>query len=93
MELEALLRQVQTTFEAYVKLNKRIPPEMLASVATIDDPGRLADTIVAHLSLKLAGQAVDPGDGLAARRGSRSSSSSCRGRSRSCRWSARSAPA
>ena len=53
VELEALLRQVQTTFEAYVKLNKRIPPEMLASVATIDDPGRLADTIVAHLSLKL----------------------------------------
>ena len=53
VELEALLRQVQTTFEAYVKFNKRIPPEMLASVATIDDPGRLADTIVAHLSLKL----------------------------------------
>jgi ATP-dependent Lon protease len=53
VELEALIRQVQTTFEAYVKLNKRIPPEMLASVSTIDDPGRLADTIVAHLSLKL----------------------------------------
>ncbi|HET8722812.1 MAG TPA: LON peptidase substrate-binding domain-containing protein, partial [Anaeromyxobacteraceae bacterium] len=53
VELEALLRQVQTTFEAYVKLNKRIPPEMLASVATIEEPGRLADTIVAHLSLKL----------------------------------------
>jgi ATP-dependent Lon protease len=52
VELEALLRQVQTTFEAYVKLNKRIPPEMLNSVATIEDPGRLADTIVAHLSLK-----------------------------------------
>src|SRR5205085_1646811 len=42
-----------STFEAYVKLNKRIPPEMLMSVATIDDPARLADTIVAHLSLKL----------------------------------------
>jgi len=53
VELEAIIRQVQTTFEAYVKLNKRIPPEMLASVSTIDDPGRLADTIVAHLSLKL----------------------------------------
>ena len=53
VELEALLRQVHTTFEAYVKLNKRIPPEMLASVATIEEPGRLADTIVAHLSLKL----------------------------------------
>jgi len=53
VELEALIRQVQSTFEAYVKLNKRIPPEMLNSVATIEEPGRLADTIVAHLSLKL----------------------------------------
>ena len=53
VELEALIRQVQSTFEAYVKLNKRIPPEMLSSVSTIEDPARLADTIVAHLSLKL----------------------------------------
>jgi ATP-dependent Lon protease len=37
-----------------VKLNKRIPPEMLMSVQTIDEPARLADTIVAHLNLKLA---------------------------------------
>ena len=41
------------SFEAFVKLNKRIPPEMLMQVASIDDPARLADTIVAHLSLKL----------------------------------------
>ena len=53
VELEALVRSVQSTFEAYVKLNKRIPPEMLMSVAAIDDPSRLADTIVAHLNLKL----------------------------------------
>ena len=53
VELEALVRSVHATFESYVKLNKRIPPEMLMSVATIDDPARLADTIVAHLSLKL----------------------------------------
>ncbi len=53
VELEALMRSVQSTFEAYVKLNKRIPPEMLTSVSAIDDPARLADTIVAHLSLKL----------------------------------------
>jgi ATP-dependent Lon protease len=53
VELEALVRSVHTTFEAYVKLNKRIPPEMLMSVAAIDDPSRLADTIVAHLNLKL----------------------------------------
>ncbi len=51
--LEALMRSVHSTFETYVKLNKKIPPEMLMSVASIDDPARLADTIVAHLSLKL----------------------------------------
>ena len=49
-ELEALVRSVQSTFESYVKLNKRIPPEMLVSVQTIEDPSRLADTIVVHLS-------------------------------------------
>src|SRR3989338_2405366 len=53
IEVEALMRSIKTTFETYVKLNKRIPPEMLASVAVIDDPARLADTIVAHLHLKL----------------------------------------
>jgi ATP-dependent Lon protease len=53
IEVEALMRGIKVSFENYVKLNKRIPPEMLASVATIDDPSRLADTIVAHLSLKL----------------------------------------
>ena len=53
VEIEALVRTVHGVFEAYVKLNKRIPPEMLMSLATIDDPARLADTIVAHLSLKL----------------------------------------
>ncbi len=52
-ELQALMRSVQTVFENYVKLNKRIPPEMLVSVQTIDEPSRLADTIVAHVSLKL----------------------------------------
>jgi ATP-dependent Lon protease len=53
IEIEALMRSIHATFETYVKLNKRIPPEMLISVQTIDDPARLADTIVAHLSLKL----------------------------------------
>ena len=52
-ELGSLMQTVRTTFENYVKLNKRIPPELLASVASIDDPARLADTIAAHLSLKL----------------------------------------
>ncbi|MHB8873258.1 MAG: endopeptidase La [Myxococcaceae bacterium] len=53
VELEALVRSVHSVFEAFVKLNKRIPPEMLMQVSTIEDPARLADTIVAHLSLKL----------------------------------------
>src|SRR5690349_4580128 len=55
VEIEALMRSVQSTFESYVKLNKRIPPEMLVSVQTIDDPARLADTVVVHLnSIKLS---------------------------------------
>jgi ATP-dependent Lon protease len=52
-EIEDVMRTVRGTFETYVRLNKRIPPEMIASVAAIDDPARLGDTIVAHLSLKL----------------------------------------
>src|SRR5215472_6774137 len=52
-EIEALTRSINSTFEHYVKLNKKIPPEMIMSVASIDDPARLADTIVAHLGVKL----------------------------------------
>jgi len=52
-EVEALIRSINSTFENYVKLNKKIPPEMIMSVASIDDPSRLADTIVAHLGIKL----------------------------------------
>ena len=40
-------------FEQYVKLNKKVPPEILTSLSGIDEPGRLADTIAAHMSLKL----------------------------------------
>ena len=52
-EIEALRRAVMQQFEQYVKLNKKIPPEILSSIASIDDVGRLADTIAAHLPLKL----------------------------------------
>ena len=52
-EIEALCRSVNSTFENYVKLNKKIPPEMIMSVASITEPARLADTIVAHLGIKL----------------------------------------
>ena len=54
MEIQALMRSVNSTFETYVKLNKRIPTEMILSVASIEDPGRFSDTIVAHLNLKIA---------------------------------------
>ena len=47
------MRTVHGTFENYVKLNKKVPPETLNTVVAIDEPGRLADTIVAHLNLKL----------------------------------------
>ncbi len=53
-ELDGLLSVVRQTFETYVKLNKRIPPEMLVSVQTVEQPGRLADTIAAALHLELA---------------------------------------
>jgi len=52
-EFEVLLRSVNTTFESYVRLNKKIPPEMVTTVASIEDASRLADTIVSHLGIKL----------------------------------------
>jgi len=69
VEIEAMVRSLKATFENYVKLNKRIPPEMLMSVNTIDDPSRLADLVVAHLNLKLEDkqeilELADPGKRL-----------------------------
>ncbi len=52
-QVEAMRRAVISQFEQYVKLNKKIPPEILASLSGIDNAGRLADTIAAHLPLKL----------------------------------------
>jgi ATP-dependent Lon protease len=52
-EIEALRRTLMQQFEQYVKLNKKIPPEVMTSLAGIDQPARLADTIAAHLPLKL----------------------------------------
>jgi ATP-dependent Lon protease len=52
-EAEALSRSVLAEFEQYVKMNKKVPPEILASLSSIDEPGRLADTVAAHLSIKL----------------------------------------
>jgi len=52
-ELEVLSRSLMTQFDQYVKLNKKVPPEILTSLTGIDDTGRLVDTIAAHMSLKL----------------------------------------
>ncbi len=53
-EMSALVRSVVSHFENYVKLNKKIPPEVIATVGQIEDPSKLADTVAAHLSLKIA---------------------------------------
>ncbi len=52
-EIEALVRTVKTNFEQYIKLNKKVPAETLASVAQIEDPAKLADTVASHLSVKI----------------------------------------
>ncbi len=69
VESQALIRSVKTTFETYVKLNKRIPPEILMRVSTIESAGELADIIVAQLNLKLEDkqkvlEILDPGKRL-----------------------------
>lgn len=52
-ELDALSRSAMNQFEQYVKLNKKVPPEIISSLASIDDPSRLADSMVAHMSAKI----------------------------------------
>src|SRR4051794_2156279 len=53
-EVEALARSVVSQFEQYIKLNKKVPPEVLVSINQIEDPSKLADTVASHLSLKIA---------------------------------------
>ena len=53
-ELEAVSRSVVSQFESYIKLNKKIPPEVLVSVNQIDDPSKLADTVASHLAIKIS---------------------------------------
>jgi len=52
-EIEALARAVLTQFEQYVKLNKKIPPEVIVSINQIEDPSKMADTVASHLALKI----------------------------------------
>ncbi len=53
-EIDVLVRSIIAQFEQYVKLNKKVPPEILTSLSGIDEPGRLADTVAAHMALKLS---------------------------------------
>ena len=53
-EIDVLVRSIIAQFEQYVKLNKKVPPEILTSLNGIDEPGRLADTVAAHMALKLS---------------------------------------
>jgi len=53
-ELEAISRSVVSQFESYIKLNKKIPPEVLVSLNQIDDPSKLADTVSSHLAIKIS---------------------------------------
>ncbi len=53
-EVDVFVRSIIAQFEQYVKLNKKIPPEILTSLSGIDEAGRLADTVAAHMSLKLS---------------------------------------
>ena len=53
-EIDVLVRSIIAQFEQYVKLNKKVPPEILTSLSGIDEAGRLADTVAAHMALKLA---------------------------------------
>ena len=58
LETEALFRSLNSTFEAYAKINKKIPPEIVSTVASIKDPSQLCDSMVNHLSLKLEDKQV-----------------------------------
>ena len=53
-EIDVLVRSIISQFEQYVKLNKKVPPEILTSLSGIDEPGRLADTVAAHMALRLS---------------------------------------
>ncbi len=69
VEMEGLMRSVTSQFEDYVRLNRKVPPETLMSVINVEEPGRLADTIAAHLTLKTKDkqvilEALDPRERL-----------------------------
>jgi ATP-dependent Lon protease len=78
-EIDVFVRSIIAQFEQYVKLNKKVPPEILTSLSGIDEPGRLADTVAAHMSLKLSEKRVSSRSSAS----SRARSTCCRSRSAS----------
>ena len=68
--MDVLCRSVISRFEQYVKLNKKIPPEILTSLSGIEQPSRLADTVAAHMALKLAEKSRKCSSSATSRRGS-----------------------
>ena len=67
VEVEAMARSVVNEFESYVKLNKKVSPEVVGVVHQIEDYAKLADTVASHLAIKIPGQAGDPGDRIGRR--------------------------
>ena len=65
VEAEALARSVVNEFEGYVKLNKKVSPEVVGVVQQIDDYAKLADTVASHLAVKIPDKQTDPGDARA----------------------------
>ncbi|HEU4774243.1 MAG TPA: endopeptidase La, partial [Lysobacter sp.] len=53
-EIEAIMRSLMTLFEQYIKTNRKLPPELMQTLAGIDEPGRLADTVAAHLGVRIS---------------------------------------
>ena len=91
-ELEALGRTVVSQFEQYIKLNKKIAPEVLVSLNQIEEPSKLADTVASHLNLKIAEkqellEIAKVGERLERSSGTWSPRSAC------CRWRSASATA
>ena len=85
-ELDALARTVVTQFEQYIKLNKKIPPEVLVSINQIDDASKLADTVASHLSLKIAEKQELLEEPRRSASGSKRSTASWKARSACSRW-------
>ena len=92
-ELEALARTVVSQFEQYIKLNKKIPPEVLVSINQIEDPAKLADTVASHLTLKIPEKQELLETATVSASGWSGSSPSWRARSASCRSRSASATA